>query len=83
MHLHGHNFFVLAEGQGEWDGKITNYPSTTRRDVHIVQGSLYVNLMEQPGEIRKRSVPQTVVQTCRDWSVYSGNEVVEQIDSGL
>ncbi|KAL8837336.1 MAG: hypothetical protein Q9176_005754 [Flavoplaca citrina] len=117
MHLHGHNFFVLAEGQGEWDGKITNYPSTTRRDVQIVQGSkdantpgylvlqydtdnpgvwpfhchiawhvsagLYVNLMEQPDEIRKRSVPQTVVQTCRDWSVHSGNEVVEQIDSGL
>ncbi|KAI4267795.1 MAG: hypothetical protein LQ337_008182 [Flavoplaca oasis] len=117
MHLHGHNFFVLAEGQGEWDGKITNYPSTTRRDVQIVQASkdantpgylvlqydtdnpgvwpfhchiawhvsagLYVNLMEQPGEIRKRSVPQTVVQTCREWGVYSGNEVVEQIDSGL
>ncbi|KAL8876324.1 MAG: hypothetical protein Q9198_005459, partial [Flavoplaca austrocitrina] len=117
MHLHGHNFFVLAEGQGEWDGKITNYPSTTRRDVQIVQGSKdattpgYLvlqydtdnpgvwpfhchiawhvsagvdgNLMEQPEEIRKRSVPQTVVQTCRDWSVHSGNEVVEQIDSGL
>lgn len=26
---------------------------------------------------------QTVVQTCRDWSAYSGSNVVEQIDSGL
>lgn len=117
MHLHGHNFFVLAEGQGEWDGKITNYPSTTRRDVQIVQGSkdkdtpgylvlqydtdnpgvwpfhchiawhvsagLYVNLLEQPELIKKKNVPQTIVQTCRDWSEYSGREVVEQIDSGL
>ncbi|KAL8730100.1 MAG: hypothetical protein Q9166_004299 [cf. Caloplaca sp. 2 TL-2023] len=39
MHLHGHNFFVLAEGVGTWDGKITNYPQTTRRDVHMVQPS--------------------------------------------
>ncbi|KAL8914052.1 MAG: hypothetical protein Q9172_007176 [Xanthocarpia lactea] len=43
MHLHGHNFFVLAEGIGEWDGVITNYPSTTRRDVHIVQGARDAN----------------------------------------
>ncbi|KAL8857802.1 MAG: hypothetical protein Q9178_005702 [Gyalolechia marmorata] len=117
MHLHGHNFFVLAEGIGEWDGVITNYPSTTRRDVHIVQGArdannpgylvlqydtdnpgvwpfhchiawhvsagLYVNLMEHPDQIRRKNVPQTVVQTCRDWGVYSGTEVVDQIDSGL
>ncbi|KAL8779317.1 MAG: hypothetical protein Q9213_006997 [Squamulea squamosa] len=117
MHMHGHNFFVLAEGVGEWDGKITNYPSTTRRDVHIVQpardantpgylvlqydtdnpgvwpfhchiawhvsAGLYVNLMEHPDQIRQKTVPQTIVQTCRDWSVYSGTEVVDQIDSGL
>ncbi|KAL8897991.1 MAG: hypothetical protein Q9207_006921 [Kuettlingeria erythrocarpa] len=112
MHLHGHNFFVLAEGQGTWDGKITNYPNTQRRDVQIVQpngylviqydtdnpgvwpfhchiawhvsGGLYVNLMEQPAKIGDRgAVPQTVVQTCRDWSAYSGSNVVEQIDSGL
>ncbi|KAL8991864.1 MAG: hypothetical protein Q9169_007584, partial [Polycauliona sp. 2 TL-2023] len=117
MHLHGHNFFVLADGQGQWDGKITNRLNPSRRDVQIIQGSrdrdtpgylvlqydtdnpgvwpfhchiawhvsagLYVNLMEQPDEIRKKSVPQTVVQTCRDWSAHSGSEVVEQIDSGL
>ncbi|KAI4181461.1 MAG: hypothetical protein L6R41_006605 [Letrouitia leprolyta] len=111
MHLHGHNFFVLAEGTGTWDGKITNYPYTTRRDVQIVQaqgylviqydtdnpgvwpfhchiawhvsGGLYVNLMEQPDKIKQRTVPQTMAQTCRDWSDYSGHTVVAQIDSGL
>ncbi|KAL9601650.1 MAG: hypothetical protein Q9219_002370 [cf. Caloplaca sp. 3 TL-2023] len=111
MHLHGHNFFVLAEGTGTWDGKITNYPNTQRRDVQIVQpqgylvvqydtdnpgvwpfhchiawhvsGGLYVNLMEHPDQIRQRSIPQTIAQTCRDWSDYSGHNIVEQIDSGL
>ncbi|KAI4169291.1 MAG: hypothetical protein LQ343_005789 [Gyalolechia ehrenbergii] len=111
MHLHGHNFFVLAEGVGTWDGKITNYPYTQRRDVQIVQaqgylviqydtdnpgvwpfhchiawhvsGGLYVNLMEHPDQIRQKVVPQTLAQTCRDWSEYSGHNIVEQIDSGL
>ncbi|KAL8627715.1 hypothetical protein Q9189_006582 [Teloschistes chrysophthalmus] len=111
MHLHGHNFFVLAEGTGTWDGRITNYPFTNRRDVQMVQpngylvlqydtdnpgvwpfhchiawhvsGGLYVNLMEQPEGIKKRNVPQIMAQTCRDWSEYSGHNVVEQIDSGL
>ncbi|KAL8814432.1 MAG: hypothetical protein Q9223_006342 [Gallowayella weberi] len=117
MHLHGHNFFVLAEGVGDWNGKITNYPATQRRDVQMVQpgifggppgylvlqydtdnpgvwpfhchvawhvsAGLYVNLMEHPDLIRKRTVPQTLAQTCRDWSEYTGHAVVEQIDSGL
>ncbi|KAL9011159.1 MAG: hypothetical protein Q9173_003972 [Seirophora scorigena] len=112
MHLHGHNFFVLAEGLGTWDGKITGYPNTQRRDVQQVQGNgylviqydtdnpgvwpfhchiawhvsagLYVNLMEQPDKINDRgAVPQTIVQTCRDWSAYSGSNIVDQIDSGL
>ncbi|KAL8740677.1 MAG: hypothetical protein Q9190_006646, partial [Brigantiaea leucoxantha] len=92
MHLHGHNFFVLAEGQGQWDGKITNYPRTQRRDTQIVQNAkdannpgylvvqydtdnpgvwpfhchiawhvsagLYVNLMEQPNQIKQKTIPQ-------------------------
>lgn len=38
MHLHGHNFNVLAEGVGTWDGIIINQQNTQRRDVQIVQG---------------------------------------------
>jgi FtsP/CotA-like multicopper oxidase with cupredoxin domain len=33
MHLHGHEqFWILAEGMGEWDGKITNPENPQRRD---------------------------------------------------
>lgn len=37
MHLHGHNFHVLAEGVGAWDGKIDHIKNTQRRDVQIMQ----------------------------------------------
>ncbi|KAJ5722107.1 multicopper oxidase [Penicillium malachiteum] len=37
MHLHGHNFWVLAEGVGTWDGKITNPSNPLRRDTHNLQ----------------------------------------------
>lgn len=38
MHLHGHNFNVLADGQGKWDGKIIHQQNTQRRDTQIVRG---------------------------------------------
>lgn len=37
MHLHGHNFNVLAEGVGTWDGTITHIQNTQRRDVQLLQ----------------------------------------------
>lgn len=37
MHLHGHNFNILAEGVGTWDGTIVHQQNTHRRDVQIVQ----------------------------------------------
>jgi FtsP/CotA-like multicopper oxidase with cupredoxin domain len=39
MHLHGHDFHVLAEGYGEWDGSIVNPGNTLRRDVHQLQNA--------------------------------------------
>lgn len=36
MHLHGHNFWVVAEGVGEWDGTV-NLKNPMRRDTHILQ----------------------------------------------
>jgi FtsP/CotA-like multicopper oxidase with cupredoxin domain len=39
MHLHGHDFHVLAEGFGEWDGVVTNPENTIRRDVQILQNA--------------------------------------------
>ena len=37
MHLHGHVFWVLAEGVGQWDGSITNPENPQRRDVQLLQ----------------------------------------------
>lgn len=42
MHLHGHNFHVLAEGVGAWDGTIDHIENTQRRDVQIVQPKGYL-----------------------------------------
>lgn len=36
MHIHGHDFQVLAEGFGSWDGTITNLSNPQRRDVHML-----------------------------------------------
>jgi len=38
MHLHGHNFYVLHEGPGEWDGTIIRPENPQRRDVQLVRG---------------------------------------------
>lgn len=37
MHLHGHVFWVLAEGMGEWDGStVNNSNNPQRRDVQMM-----------------------------------------------
>jgi hypothetical protein len=36
MHLHGHNFWVLASGLGTWDGKVQNPTNPPRRDVKLI-----------------------------------------------
>lgn len=37
MHLHGHNFWVIHEGPGAWDGTTVNPSNPPRRDVQILQ----------------------------------------------
>ena len=39
LHLHGHNFNVLAEGPGAWDGQIVHIQNTQRRDVQMVRAN--------------------------------------------
>ena len=36
MHLHGHNFWVVAEGVGEWDGTVDNI-NPQRRDTQLLR----------------------------------------------
>lgn len=36
MHMHGHNMYILAFGQGTWDGNVTNAQNPQRRDVQLL-----------------------------------------------
>jgi hypothetical protein len=36
MHLHGHNFWVVAQGTGRWNGTITRPHNPQRRDTQII-----------------------------------------------
>ena len=36
MHLHGHSFWVLAEGFGDWNGTVTNPQNPQRRDTQLM-----------------------------------------------
>jgi FtsP/CotA-like multicopper oxidase with cupredoxin domain len=45
MHLHGHDFQVLATGRGTWDGTITNPRNPQRRDVQQIAAG---GTVEQP-----------------------------------
>jgi FtsP/CotA-like multicopper oxidase with cupredoxin domain len=48
MHLHGHDYHILAEGYGEWDGSIVNAGDTLRRDVHQLQNARNVTGTVEP-----------------------------------
>ena len=36
MHLHGHDYWIVAEGVGQWDG-VANLKNPMRRDTHVLQ----------------------------------------------
>lgn len=42
IHLHGHNFNVLAEDVGVWNGTIDHIENTQRRDTQLVQANGYI-----------------------------------------
>ncbi|KAI9819641.1 MAG: hypothetical protein M1827_007091 [Pycnora praestabilis] len=50
MHLHGHNFQVLADGIGNWTASdLTRISNPQRRDTHILQGASPMDPMGSPG----------------------------------
>lgn len=53
MHLHGHDFQVLAEGPGPWDGTIESFAANPlRRDTHVQRrfGHLVIQFtLDNPG----------------------------------
>ncbi|RMD44879.1 hypothetical protein DV735_g374, partial [Chaetothyriales sp. CBS 134920] len=52
MHIHGHNFYVLNEGTGSWDGTVVRPTNPARRDVQLLQPEGYIALQidaDNPG----------------------------------
>ncbi|MCJ1286660.1 hypothetical protein MMC26_006006 [Xylographa opegraphella] len=98
MHLHGHNMYILHDGDGYWDGhSITNPQNPQRRDTQMLRpggyivaqydadnpGGLYMNILERPNDLTSMKIPNIIQETCRAWDIYSAHNVVDQIDSGL
>lgn len=53
MHLHGYQMQVLAEGDGYWNGTITNPSNPLRRDTHVLRryGHLVIQITaDNPGK---------------------------------
>jgi hypothetical protein len=48
-----------------------------------VSGGLYVNVLENAAGIVEREFDTTLVDTCKAWSAWTGNNIPDQIDSGL
>ncbi|KAF2836031.1 multicopper oxidase [Patellaria atrata CBS 101060] len=48
-----------------------------------VSAGLYINILERPDDIVDLDVPARSAQTCRDWAAWTGQNVPNQIDSGL
>ncbi|KAF8543120.1 multicopper like protein [Trichophaea hybrida] len=52
MHLHGHNMFELASGDGDWDGTIVNPSNPARRDTHVIKRNghfVFQYIADNPG----------------------------------
>jgi hypothetical protein len=65
----------------------TDNPGTWPFHCHIawhISAGLYINILERPEDVKKdMPIPSIMAQTCRDWWAYTGNNIVDQIDSGL
>jgi hypothetical protein len=48
-----------------------------------VSGGLYVNVLEDTAGIQARDFDTTLTDTCQAWGVWTGNNIPDQIDSGL
>jgi len=68
-------FQIEADNPGVW-------PFHCHIAWHVSAG-LYVNILERPADVQKLVIPSTMAQTCRDWTTWTGGNMVEQIDSGL
>ena len=48
-----------------------------------ISGGLNANILEREDDIKNLPIPSTTFENCRKWAAYTGEEIVDQIDSGL
>lgn len=63
FHLHGHNFYVLSESTGVWNGTVVNPTNPMRRDVQLIQPLGYMAIQleaDNPGKSRHNSAINTI-----------------------
>ena len=48
-----------------------------------VSGGLYVNILENPDEVERITVPQNVLDLAKTWDAFTALGPIDQIDSGL
>ena len=49
-----------------------------------VSAGLYINIMENANAIKKDlKIPSIMAETCRSWSKWTGQNIPDEIDSGL
>jgi hypothetical protein len=104
--------YVVAEGDGNYDGKtVVRSSNPMRRDVQNVRPNGYLvvqvdttntgiwpfhchiawhasagffsQFIFNPDGMKKLTVPDSITQTCTDWSAFTHKEKPNQIDSGL
>ncbi|EQK97579.1 Lcc1 [Ophiocordyceps sinensis CO18] len=67
--------FDAAENPGMW-------PFHCHIAWHVSAG-LLIQFLTSPDEVRRMRVPNTVAETCRQWSRWTRTNIPNQIDSGL
>ena len=78
MLLPGHYIVIqwLQDNPGVW-------PLHCHIAWHLSAG-FSISVLENPGAIKNEmNIPSIMAQTCRDWSKYTGDHVVDQIDDGI
>lgn len=54
-----------------------------KRKLTLSSLGMNINLLEAPSDLEALTFPDSSAQTCRDWWDWTGNNYVNQIDSGL
>lgn len=57
MHMHGHNFQILAEGFGDWNDSIAHPENAQRRDVQLMPGSQGTTVNKTDGAVIEPGIP--------------------------